>query len=144
MTTKETILNIVHDCGVELYDLETVSENEQKIFRIYITSAKEKVNLDKCAEVTRILSPILDLEPPVSGEYTLEVSTPGIERPLKKLEHFTGSIGEDVKVKLINTDKIIGRLDSVEDGKLTITEYDGEVTTISMDEIEKARTYYQW
>lgn len=144
MTTKETIVSILHDCDVELYDLETVSENEQKIFRIYVTSAKEKVNLDKCAEVTRILSPILDLEPPVSGEYTLEVSSPGIERPLKKLEHFIGSIGEDVKIKLINTDKIIGKLDSVENGKLTITEYDGEVTTISMDDIEKARTYYKW
>lgn len=144
MTTKETIVNILHDCDVELYDMETVSEHEQKIFRIYVTSAKEKVNLDKCAEVTRILSPILDLEPPVNGVYTLEVSSPGIERPLKKLEHYIGSIGEDVKVKLINTDKIIGKLDSVKDGKLTITEYDGEVTTISMDDIEKARTYYKW
>ena len=144
MTTKETIVNILHDCGVELYDLETVSENEQKIFRIYVTSAKEKVNLDKCAEVTKILSPILDLEPPVSGHYTLEVSSPGIERPLKKMEHYRGSIGEDVKVKLINTDKIIGKLDSVSDGKLVITEYDGEVTTISMDDIDKARTYYKW
>ena len=144
MTTKEAIVNILHDCGVELYDLETVSENEQKIFRIYVTSAKEKVNLDKCAEVTKILSPILDLEPPVSGQYTLEVSSPGIERPLKKMEHYRGSIGEDVKVKLINTDKIIGKLDSVSDGKLIITEYDGEVTTISMDDIDKARTYYKW
>ncbi len=144
MTTKETIVNILHDCGVELYDLETVSENEQKIFRIYITSADEKVNLDKCAEVTRILSPILDLEPPVNGVYTLEVSSPGIERPLKKMEHYIGSIGEDIKVKLINTDKIIGKLDSVKDGKLTIIEYDGEVTVVPMDDIEKARTYYKW
>lgn len=144
MTTRETIVNILHDCGVELYDLETVSEFEQKIFRIYITSAIEKVNLDKCAEVTKILSPILDLEPPVNGVYTLEVSSPGIERPLKKMEHYIGSIGEDVKVKLINTDKIIGKLDSVEDRKLTITEYDGEVTIVLMDDIEKARTYYKW
>jgi len=144
MTSKETIVNILHDCGVELYDLETVSEFEQKIFRIYITSAKEKVNLDKCAEVTKILSPILDLEPPVNGVYTLEVSSPGIERPLKKMEHYIGSIGEDVKIKLINTDKIIGKLDSVEDSKLRITEYDGEVTVIPMEDIEKARTYYKW
>ena len=144
MTGKETIVSILQDCGVELYDLETVSEYEQKIFRIYITSAKEKVNLDKCAEVTKILSPILDLEPPVNGVYTLEVSSPGIERPLKKMEHFIGSIGEDVKVKLINTDKIIGKLDSVKDGKLTITEYDGEVTSVAIDDIEKARTYYKW
>ncbi len=144
MTTRETITSILHDCGVELYDIESVSEFEQKIFRVYITNAKESVNLDKCAEVTRILSPILDLEPPVNGVYTLEVSSPGIERPLKKMEHFIGSIGEDVKVKLINTDKIIGKLNSIESGKLTITEYDGEVSVIPMEDIEKARTYYKW
>ena len=94
--------------------------------------------------MTRILSPILDLDPPVSGHYTLEVSSPGIERPLKRIEQFQGSIGENIKVKLINTDKIIGKLESIEDGKITIKEEDGEVSVIPLDEIEKARTYYQW
>ncbi|MBL0686956.1 MAG: ribosome maturation factor RimP [Sulfurospirillum sp.] len=144
MTTKETIVNILHDCGVKLYDIETVSEFNQKIFRIYIIGADEKVNLNKCAQVTKILSPILDLEPPVNGVYTLEVSSPGIERPLRKMEHFIGSIGEDVKIKLINTDKIIGKLDSLNSGKLTIIEYNGDVTVVPIDEIEKARTYYKW
>ena len=143
MTNKETIVNILHDCGVDLYDIETVSENERKIFRIYITS-KDGISLDKCSEVTKILSPILDLEPPVSGEYTLEVSSPGIERPLRKNEHYIGSIGEMVKVKLINTDKIIGKLKSLEDGKITLVEDDGEVVSISLDDIDKARTYYKW
>lgn len=143
MTTKETIVNILDDCGVNLYDIETVSEHERKIFRIYITTP-EGISLDKCAEVTRILSPILDLEPPVSGEYTLEVSSPGIERPLKTLEQYKASVGEDIKVKLINTDKIIGKLESLDNSKITIKEYDGEVTTISIDDIEKARTYYKW
>lgn len=143
MSAKETIVNILNDCGVDLYDIETVSENERKIFRIYITS-KDGINLDKCSEVTKILSPILDLEPPVSGEYTLEVSSPGIERPLRKNEHYTGSIGEMLKVKLINTDKIIGKLESFEDGKITLVEDDGEVSVISLDDIDKARTYYKW
>jgi ribosome maturation factor RimP len=143
MTNRETIVNILHDCGVDLYDIEIVSENERKIFRIYITS-KDGISLDKCSEVTKILSPILDLEPPVSGEYTLEVSSPGIERPLRKNEHYIGSIGEMVKVKLINTDKIIGKLESLEDGKITLVEDDGEVVSISLDDIDKARTYYKW
>lgn len=143
MTTKETIENIVKDSGATLYDVETVSEDNRRIFRIYITM-QGGVSLDKCAEITRILSPILDLEPPVNGVYTLEVSSPGIERPLREMKHYTGSIGEDVKVKLINTDKIIGKLDSVENGTLTITEYDGEVTKIDMADIDKARTYYKW
>ena len=143
MTNKETISNILKDCGVELYDTETVSEYEQKIFRIYITS-KDGINLDKCAEVTRILSPILDLEPPVNGKYTLEVSSPGIERPLKNAWQFKASIGDTIKVKLINTDKIIGELISIEDEIITIKEEDGEITKISLDDIDKARTYYKW
>jgi len=143
MTTKETIVNILNDCGVDLYDIETVSENERKIFRIYITS-KDGINLDKCSEVTKILSPILDLEPPINGVYTLEVSSPGIERPLRKNEHYTGSIGEILKVKLISTDKIIGKLESFENGKLKLVEDDGEVSVISLEDIDKARTYYKW
>lgn len=143
MTTKETIVNILDDCGVNLYDIETVSENDRKIFRIYITS-KNGINLDKCSEVTKILSPILDLEPPVNGEYTLEVSSPGIERALRKNEHYAGSIGETLKVKLINTDKIIGKLETFKDGKITLLEDDGELTTIALEDIEKARTYYKW
>jgi ribosome maturation factor RimP len=143
MTTKETIEKIVQDCGAELYDLETTSEFEQKIFRIYITS-KDGISLDKCAQVAKILSPILDLEPPVDGEYSLEVSSPGVERPLRKLEHFHGSIGEFVKVKLINTDKIIGKLESVQKSKIVLIEEDGEPITILMEDIEKARTYHRW
>lgn len=143
MTTKETIVSILDDCGVYLYDIETISENERKIFRIFITS-KDGINLDKCSEVTKILSPILDLDPPLNGEYTLEVSSPGIERPLRKNEHYLGSVGEMLKVKLINTDKIIGKLESFEDGKITLVEDDGEITTIALDDIEKARTYYKW
>jgi ribosome maturation factor RimP len=49
-----------------------------------------------------------------------------------------------IKVKLVNTDKIIGKLESLEDGKITLLEDDGEVTSIALDDIEKARTYYKW
>jgi len=143
VSLKETIENILQDCNVELYDTETVTEGERKIFRIFITS-KEGITLDKCAEVTHILSPILDLEPPVHGEYTLEVSSPGIERPLKSLKHFQASIGELVKVKLINTDKVIGKLEEVSDNQIVLLEEDGEKTTISLDDIDKARTYFKW
>lgn len=143
MTTKETIESILKDCGVELYDLETLSEFEQKIFRVYITS-KDGVKLDKCAEVAGILSPILDLEPPVDGEYALEVSSPGVERTLRKIEHYRGSVGELIKVKLFSTDKIIGKLKSVNKEQIVLKEEDGEVVAISMSDIEKARTYHRW
>lgn len=143
MINESTIENILKECGVELYDTEIVTENDKKIYRIYITS-KDGITLDKCAEVTRILSPILDVEAPVSGRYTLEVSSPGIERPIENMKHFKASIGELVKIKLINTDKIEGKLIGVEGGKITILEDDEEKTTVDFEDIEKARTYYEW
>jgi ribosome maturation factor RimP len=83
MINLEQITKIVESCGVSLYDTEVANEFDKKIFRIYITS-KEGINLDKCAEISRILSPIFDLEPPLEGEYLFEVSSPGIERKLRK------------------------------------------------------------
>ena len=137
------IKKIIEDNGALYYDSEVVSENSNKIFRIYIT-AKDGVTLDLCAKISRIISPILDLEPPVNGAYTLEVSSPGIERSLKKDEHFRGSIGENIKIKLINTDKIIGKLNSFDGKTLEILENDGELSKIELEDIDKARTYYKW
>ncbi len=139
----ETIKNIIEENGASFYDSEIVNEGGARIFRIYIT-AKDGITLELCAKISRILSPILDLEPPVGGAYTLEVSSPGIERSLKKAEHFKGSVGENIKVKLINTDKIIGKLTSFDGKILEIVEEDGETSKIPLDEIQKARTYYKW
>jgi len=139
----QTIKNIIEENGALFYDSEIVSENNNKIFRIFIT-AKGGVNLDLCAKISRIISPIIDLDPPVNGAYTLEVSSPGIERSLKKPEHFRGSIGDVVKIKLINTDKIIGELKSYDGETLKIQEDDGELVSINIEDIDKARTYYKW
>lgn len=140
---KETINNIIKDCGVELYDIEIATEFDTKIYRIYIT-AKDGITLDICAQVTRILSPILDLDPPINGAYTLEVSSPGIERPLKTVAHVRAAIGEMIKVKLENAEKIIGTLESFEEGVLHIQPADGVMIAVPYDSIQKARTYYQW
>ena len=142
MIDKEQIVKIVESCGVFLYDTEIANEFDRKIFRIYITS-KEGISLDKCAEISRILSPIFDLEPPLEGEYLLEVSSPGIERKLLKPEHFIASIGEKVKVKLITKEKFIGVLDAFSANNASIHVED-KLRQISLDEIESARTYFEW
>jgi len=144
---NKTLQKIIEDCGVSLYDTESVMENEQKIYRVFITH-KEGINLDKCAEITRIISPILDLDPPMSGKYALEVSSPGIERKLITLDHFKQSIGENVKVKLLGEESntnIKGRLMKVEDKNITV--YDKETQddiTFPLAQVLKARTYFQW
>ncbi len=142
MFDRDNMVKIVESCGVSVYDTEVVTEFEKRIFRLYITS-KEGISLDKCAEVSRILSPIFDVEPPLEGEYTLEVSSPGIERKLLKPEHFTASIGEKVKIKLKDKEKFIGILESFENN-LAAIRAENELKSISLDSIEKARTYFEW
>jgi len=142
MLDKEQMVKIVESCGVSLYDTEVVSEFDKRIFRLYITS-KEGISLDKCAEVSRILSPIFDLEPPLEGEYLFEVSSPGIERKLTKPEHFIASIGEKVKVKLNSKEKFIGLLEGF-DANIASVRVENELKQISLDEIESIRTYFEW
>ncbi|WNY97866.1 Ribosome maturation factor RimP [Sulfurospirillum sp. 'SP'] len=142
MINLEQITKIVESCGVSLYDTEVANEFDKKIFRIYITS-KEGINLDKCAEISRILSPIFDLEPPLEGEYLFEVSSPGIERKLTKPEHYSASLGEKVKMKLKTKEKFIGLLEAF-DGNVASVRVENELKQISLDEIESARTYFEW
>lgn len=87
MTLEESIQIAVEGCGVSLYDIVNLKENDMNIYRVYITS-NEGISLDKCAEVSRQISPLLDVHEPLSGKYNLEVSSPGIERKLKKPSSF--------------------------------------------------------
>lgn len=129
--------------GLSLYDIATVSEFGATIYRVMIDS-EDGVSLDKCGEVTRLISPLLDVTPPVSGDYRLEVSSPGIERKLKNLSHFQKSIGEKVKAVLISNEVLKGLLTKVDGNKITINDTQVGEQTVSYDEITKASTYFEW
>lgn len=142
MNLEESIEIAVQGCGAEVYDIVTTKENDRNIFRVYITS-KDGVNLDKCAEVSRMISPILDLDEPMNGNYNLEVSSPGIERKLKNPRHFKASIGEKIRLKDFNKDIVKGELVSADDNEVKIkTEHGEEI--ITYDEISSASTFYEW
>ncbi len=129
--------------GLSLYDIVTVSEFGATIYRVMINS-KDGITLDQCAEVTRMLNPLLDVTPPVNGDYRLEVSSPGIERKLKSLKHFDASVGEKVKVVLISNEVLKGPLLKVEGSMLTIDDEQVGEQTIPFDEVIKASTYFEW
>ncbi len=144
MNLEESIKIAVEGCGVSLYDTTTAREHYDNIFRIYITSP-EGINLDKCAEVSRMVSPLLDINEPMNGKYKLEVSSPGIERKLKTLSHFIGSVGSNVKIKGFTTEPLKGELVEVtEDGIITIKDKEGEVKTTKYDDVLSASTYFEW
>ena len=87
------IQKLVESFGCKIYDITTLKENENQILRISITK-KPSVSLDDCQEVSLALSPLLDVEIPNFEKYYLEVSSPGIERPLKTKKHFEDARGE--------------------------------------------------
>ena len=139
---ESKISDMVKMHGAELYDIETVTENGNTIFRVYITK-KGGVDLDLCADISNDLSPLLDIEPPVSGQYFLEVSSPGIERKLDKPSHFKNAIDERVKMKLSDGSKIKAKIVSADEDSVTINNKDGE-QVIPYSDIRKAKTYFDW
>ena len=130
------------EAGVELYDSELVSENGKKIYRIYIMK-EGGVSLEDCARLSEILSPIFDVEPPVSGEYFLEVSSAGLERKLSTLEHFEKSVGEMLKITTSEKEKIQGKLLKVEGQNIFLQDEKAEIC-IEFSQVKKAKTFIEW
>ncbi|EHN6902781.1 ribosome maturation factor RimP [Campylobacter jejuni] len=132
------------EARLDFYDDELVSENGKKIYRVYVMK-EGGVNLDDCARLSEILSPIFDVEPPVNGEYFLEVSSPGLERKLTKLEHFQKSINELAKITTNEKEKLKAKIISVEDENITLENLENkEKTTINFNDIKKARIFVEW
>jgi ribosome maturation factor RimP len=142
MSVESEVKKVVESHGAELYDTEVANEDGHTIYRVYILK-KSGVDLDLCADISRDLSPMLDVYPPVSGQYYLEVSSPGVERTLKKPEHFEKSVGEKVYLKLSSGDKVKGKLLGFEDGEVILETSHGK-EHFPLNEVRKARTYFEW
>lgn len=149
MSLTSDIESIVKSVGLELYDTVVVNENDETIFRVSVISneivdnKRKGVTLDECVELTHLISPLLDVTPPVSGEYRLEVGSPGIERKLTSIEHFKKSLFENVSLLLEDKEKIKAKLVGVDGNKLSL-ETDEGIREVDYSDVKKARTYFEW
>ena len=127
--------------GFELVDVEVAGSRHNPTLRVYIDSPGG-VNVDDCASVSRQLSALLDIEDPLPGHYTLEVSSPGLDRPLVKPEDFRRFVGETIKVKLqaplLGRRNFSGRLVNVAADHV-VMEVDKEIFNLAFDAMERAR-----
>ena len=98
---EKLVLPITDANGLELVDVEYVKEGGEFFLRVYIDK-EGGVSLNECELVTRALNPILDEKDPIKDNYYLEVSSPGLDRPLKKDKDFVRYQGRDVEIKLYN------------------------------------------
>ncbi|CAM3314957.1 ribosome maturation factor RimP [Shewanella pealeana] len=116
----------VEALGHKLWGLEYIQAGKHSILRLYIDNEKG-IFIEDCAEASRQVSAVMDVEDPISTEYTLEVSSPGVDRPLFTAEQYQAYIGETVKVQL--TMPVAGSRNL----KGTVTGVDGQMLNLSVD-----------
>lgn len=126
--------------GYELLGCELVQQGRRSLLRVYLDSP-QGINIDDCERVSRQIAATMDVEDPIMGEYDLEVSSPGLERPLFKLEHYQRFIGAKVRIKLQipqnGRRNYLGIIIAVE-GETIIVEGDGQRWQLPFAIIEKA------
>ena len=129
--------------GLELVDVELAGAGGRTTLRLYVDRAGG-VSLDDCSSISRAVSAALDVEDPIEGAYDLEVSSPGLDRPLRTPEHFQKFAGEEVRIKafgpiseLENRKTFHGTLRGFEDAKVLV-EVDGKLFRVPHDRIAKA------
>ena len=141
---KERLIELLEPAvaalGFELTDLDA-HLGRRGLLRVYIDS-EPGVTLADCERVSEQLGAFLDVEDPLPGSYVLEVSSPGFDRRLRKLEHFARFIGERARIELREPQdgrrRLTGRLAGVEGGAILL-DVDGDVMRVSLGDIAEAR-----
>jgi ribosome maturation factor RimP len=146
---EELITPILDDLAYELVDLQMQQEGRTLALVIYIDKPGG-VTLDDCVRVSREVGAIMEIEDPIKSAYRLEVSSPGLDRPLKKAADFERFAGKKAKLKskeMIDPDQrgnkrktFVGNLLGFEDGKvkLELTDKRGGVILVALDDLERA------
>ena len=137
---EELLLPGAETLGLELVAVE-LSGGDTSIVRIYIDTPNG-ITVDDCARASRQFSAILDVEDPISNKYTLEVSSPGMDRPLAKPVHFKAVVGQDVKIKMATLvdgrRRFTGELIEATD-EFAVVEVDGEQSELPYSDMDRAR-----
>ena len=144
---RSLVIPVVTDLGLDLYDLE----QRGGTIRVTIDTPPGSpggVDLETIAVATRLISRELDHEDPVPGKYTLEVTSPGVERTLRTAEHYRREVGKRVAIRLSDPTADERRLDGLlvaaDDTSATIRLDGGDERVISLASIDRARTIFEW
>ena len=144
---ESLIKDKIENIGYELYDVEYVKEGKDYYLRIFIDSPNG-IDLNDCEKVNNEINDLLDEADYIKETYFLEVSSPGVERVLKKDKHLEANIGTEVNVKLFKKDDLgkkeyKGILKNFDKEKITI-ETEGKNIDIERKNISQIKTVYNW
>ena len=137
----------INELGYDVWDVEYVKEGAEWYLRITIDHA-DGIDIEDCEKVHRAIEVIIDEADPIEDFYYLEVSSPGIERTLRKKEHFAVCTGEKVEIRLFAPDakgrkSYVGVLGASGDESITL-DVDGEEITLAYPAIAKANTFFEF
>ncbi len=128
--------------GLELFDIQFRREGHGWVLRL-VVDRQEGVTLDDCSRVSRETSDFLDVEDIIDHPYHLEVSSPGLERPLRTVEECRRHLGKKARIKLkeeVDSMRvIIGELQAVEEDEISVLSEEGQTYTLDWNNIQKAR-----
>ena len=150
-TVVQALAPAVSELGLELYDVEFTGTGRARVLRVMV-DREGGVDLEAIAEATQAVSPLLDAAPldaVIAGPYSLEVSSPGLERPLRTPAHFAGAVGETISVKHRAGDdhaakRERGVITAADDTGFELTLDDGTSERIAYDDVTQARTVFEW
>jgi len=140
---RDVVAPVVAELELELYDVDFSGG----LLRVTL-DRPGGIDLDLLTEANRRISRELDLADPVPGRYTLEVTSPGLERNLRTPAHFERAVGELVRIKTAPSAegdrRVDGLLVGAAEGAVVVRLDDGSTRTVRIDEIERARTRFEW
>jgi|SRR5688572_3514031 ribosome maturation factor RimP len=142
---RELLAPVVAGLGYQLWELEYTPRSGGGLLRLYIDTAGDSpsgIGLDDCERVSRVVSDTLDAADPIPGQYTLEVSSPGLDRVLRTREHFERFAGERVRLEMMQPvegrKRFSGRLLGVGASDITLELENGRIS-LPIDDIHRAR-----
>ena len=139
---EQVVAPLLERRDLRLYDVELAGGT----LRVVVERAGG-LDLEVLGELTREVSAALDAADPLPGRYTLEVSSPGLERTLRRPDHFAGALGTPIRVKTKpgteGDRRVEGELVAA-DGEHITVRVDGGTRTLGLDQIERARTVFEW
>jgi ribosome maturation factor RimP len=137
---RDRLASLVEGMGYEFVGNELKSQGRSSVLRVFIDTPKG-VTIDDCTAVSRQVSAMLDVEDPISGQYSLEISSPGLNRPLFEIGHYQNYVGKRIKLRMHNPidgkRNFVGFLVRVENTDIHLL-VDEEEVVLPFSAIEKA------
>lgn len=138
---RDLLASVTTNLGYEFVGCELHGQGRSSLLRVYIDK-ESGVTVDDCSRVSRQISAMLDVEDPIQGRYVLEVSSPGIDRPLFELEQYRKYVGQKIKVRvrapINNKRNFVGTLITIENENIELLMDEGKIV-LAFSEIEKAK-----